>query len=149
MNIRILLTFGLLAGGCVSDEPVERGRSSGELVAVSAVSGGGVPGGDGTSLHIDAGGTATRTTRDNGTQTATLDAATVADVRRKIDDAQFPTLAPSYGCSCADESVYHLSAPLDGTAYEVDAATTAGTPAPLIALIGTLRDILRRPLDWH
>jgi hypothetical protein len=139
MKLPILLNIGILAAGCVS-------HASDDLVDF-AVSGGFSGQGDGTALHIEADGTATRTTRDGGTQTIALDAATLGVVRRKISDAPFPTLASSYGCSCADEFVYNLTVPLDGNTYKVDATTVPSghTPAPVVALIGTLRDIIQGP----
>jgi hypothetical protein len=113
------------------------------------VTGGFTGDGDGTDLHVAQDGTATRPTRDGGTQTAVLDAATVVDLRQKISDAQFATLEPQYSCNCNDDYVYNVSVEPDGTHYTVTVHATSQYPARLKTLIDTLKDIGQRPLSWH
>ena len=104
--------------------------------------------GDGTALHVEPDGTATRTNPDGGMQTVTLDPTTLAILHREIDDAQFPTLAPSYP-GCCDHDVYDVTLQQGGATYHVSADSAAQIPAGLSTLIGTLQDIIRRPLDWQ
>lgn len=104
--------------------------------------------GDGTALHVEPDGTATRTNSDGGMQTTTLDPTTLTDLHGKIDDAQFPTLAPTYP-GCCEHYVYDVTLQQGGATYHVSADSEAQIPAGLSTLIGTLQDIIRRPLDWQ
>lgn len=143
MATRTLVYIGLFLGvaaGCTTS------RSGGSIDLSS--SGGLTARGDGTALHVELDGTATRTNLDGGMQTATLDPATLADVRRKIDEAQFPTLAPTYP-GCCDDYVYDVMLQQGGTTYHVSVDSEAQIPVGLSTLISTLRDIMSRPLDWH
>ena len=106
------------------------------------VGGGFGGGGDGTpSLHIELDGSATRT-KATTTKTATLDAATMRDLRTKIERAQIPTLAESYE-RCCDMFSYRVSVLLDGTAYTVTGtkATSHDQPARLQLVFDTLDQI--------
>jgi len=113
-------------------------------------SSGGLSGnGDGSELHVTADRTARRVTRQGGSQTATLDAATFNDLRARIEAAQFTTLEPMYSCSCADDFVDVVSVQLSDTTYAVSADTSADVPDRLQALIDKVRDVIQQPLDWH
>jgi hypothetical protein len=108
------------------------------------VSGGFSGGGDGTSIHIEPDGTATRTSLAEGTVTEHLDAATLADLQTRIHEVQFPALAPTYGClGCADEYFYQVAVVLDGTTYKVsvDSSQSGGQPAELQAVVDALKQL--------
>lgn len=144
MSLRQLvpLSFVLGAlGGCAPDVGVDGPVDY-------RVTGGFSGGGDGTTLHIERDGTATRTV-SGGTQTATLDAVTLDDLHQKIVDAGFPGLPPMYACNCADDLTYHISVHLDGSTRTVAADSLAPIPERLKTVIETLQDIHQRPLDWH
>lgn len=113
------------------------------------VTGGFSGGGDGTMLHVELNGTATRHTDQQGTQTAMLDLATLDDLHQKIVDARFATLDPEYLCDCADDYVYNVSVQVDGNSHIVMAHSLASFPDPLRAVIDALQDIHQRELDWH
>lgn len=141
MALRILFSLALAAvGGCAShlDGPIDYRT------------GGGLSGhGDGTALHVEPDGTATRTNAGGGMETATLDFATMNDLRQKIGDAQFPTLAPEYLCDCPDGFIYMVSTQVDGNVYTVVAGDQAQYPEPLRVVINTLKEIEYGPLGWH
>lgn len=145
MALRILvpLVCFAVAGGCTNDNDNVDGPID------YRVTGGFSGGGDGTGLHVELDGTATRPKAGGGMETATLDAATLADLRGKVVHAQFATLAPMYSCNCADDFVHNVSAQIDGTAHTVKADSTAEFPERLKIVIDTLQDIRQRPLDWH
>ena len=142
MSLRILvpLMFFAAIGGCTShvDGPIDY-----------TVTGGLSGGGDGAALHIELDGTVTRPKAGGGTETATLDAATLGDLRSKIDAADFESLAPKYSCNCADNFIDNISVQLDGTVHTVAADRDAQLPDGLKTVVDTLLDIYQRPLDWH
>jgi hypothetical protein len=105
--------------------------------------------GDGTALHIELDGTTTRPTAGGGTETAVLDALTLADLHGKIIDAQFAMLAPLYSCSCTDSYINTTSVQIDGAQHTVVADDLAPYPERLKIVIDTLKDIYQRPLGWH
>ena len=141
MSLRILvpLIFFAAIGGCTShvDGPIDY-----------SVTGGFTGGGDGTALHIELDGTVTRPKAGGGTETAKLDAATLDDLRGKIDDADFASLAPKYSC-CADVFIDNISVQLDGSTYKVEADRGAQIPERLKTVFDALVDLYHRPLDWH
>jgi hypothetical protein len=113
-------------------------------------SSGGLSGnGDGSELHVTADRTARRVTRQGGSQTATLDAATFNDLRARIEAAEFTTLEPMYSCSCADDFVDMVSVQLSDTTYAVSADTSADIPERLQALVDTIHGVIAAPLDWR
>lgn len=106
------------------------------------VTGGLAGSGDGTSLQLHTDGTGTRTSRAGGTVTVALDAIALADLRRKIAAAQFPTLQPIYGCDgCADQFVYQVAVQLDAGRHEVSVDFDAAVPDGLQALLATLQQL--------
>lgn len=106
--------------------------------------------GDGTpALHIDLDGTVTREKAVGGTESAMLDRATLDDLHRKILEADFAELEPTYDCQCEDDYVYVVTVQLDGTLYTVMADSLAPPPAPLLTVIDALRAIGALPLDWR
>ena len=141
MTLRILIPLGFLLGaaaGCAdpADGPIDYEVTGGI---------GGV--GDGTSLHVEPDGTATRTSPHKPPVTEKLDAATFGDLRRKVADARFPDLAPHYGCGgCADQFVHEISVELDGQHYKVavDIDESVSYPDGLRTLLGTLQQIATR-----
>ena len=127
--------FALAAVGCASP-------SNGPIDF--RVSGGLTGQGDGTAIHIEANGTATRTSPTDGTVTEQIDPATLATLQGQIRDAQFPGLAPEYGClGCADAYFYTVTVELDGASYTVaaDNSQSTGEPAALMAVIDTLKQL--------
>ena len=140
---RTLFSLSLLAGavgGCAThtDGPIDY-----------EVTGGFTGTGDGTVLHIELDGTTVRSRPSGGTETVTLDAVTLGDLRRKIGEAQFPSLAPIYHCQCADDYVHNVSVDLDGTTYAVSADTMAPIPDRLKSVIDALKHIYSLPLEGH
>jgi hypothetical protein len=135
---RLLVPVGLAlasAAGCASP-------STGPIDF--HVSGGFAGGGDGTAIHIETSGTATRTSRTDGTVTEQIDPVRLATLQGQIRDAQFPALAPQYEClSCADVYVYTVIVELDGASYTVaaDNSQHAGEPDALVAVIDTLKQL--------
>jgi hypothetical protein len=86
--------------------------------------------------------TVTRTIAPGPIDTAMLDSAALDDLARKIDDAQFSTLEPMYGCGgCTDDAVYTITVRIDGAPYTVRADSGSDFPDRLRPLIDTLRDI--------
>lgn len=73
------------------------------------------------SLQIGTDGMAIKRSPSQGTMTIVqLDAATLDDLKRKLGDAQFPTLQRVYGCpGCADGPAYAIDAAIDDQRYEV------------------------------
>jgi hypothetical protein len=143
MAARSFVPLGLflaLIGGCT-------GQSVGLVDFITA---GGLSGnGDGTALHVEPSGEATRTKPDGSMEAATLDVATLNDLHQKIEDAQFATLAPEYVCTCPDEFINVVSAQVNGKVYRVAAGDETPYPEPLKIVISTLRDIQRSALGWH
>jgi len=146
MTIQMLLASSFLAGvigGCAS-------RTDATLDALVDYQLLGSEATQRTTMHIEPDGTVTRTNAPGPAETATLDPATLDDVARKIDDANFPTLEAMYGCGgCADDAVYTISVKIDRTAYTVQADSTANLPDRLRPVIDTLHDISELSLDWH
>ena len=143
LGLRLGLSLGLglalalaAAAGCSSgpaDGPID-----------FRVTGGFSANGDGTAIHIEPDGTAARTSPTEGTVTERVDAATLAGLQSEIHDAQFPELAPAYGClSCADEYRYEVTVELDGATYKVsvDGSQDGTRPAALQAVVDTLKQL--------
>lgn len=89
----------------------------------------------------------TELSRPWGPVVVALDAAAFDDLKRKIADAQFPTLQESYGCpGCADGSVYVVEAEIEDQHYEV-AIDGRGHQYPdtLQTLFVTLQDLAGQP----
>lgn len=136
---RVVLGLGLVlaaATGCSSgpaDGPID-----------FRVTGGFGGNGDGTAIHIEPDGTAARTSLTEGTVTEHLDAATLGGLQSQIHDAQFPQLAPEYGClSCADDYRYEVTVEIGGTSYKtsVDSSPDGTQPAALQAVVDTLKQL--------
>lgn len=118
--------------------------SSGTVGTIDYRVTGGLTGrGDGTALHVEPDGTATRTSPTEGMVNETLDPATLDDLHRKVQDAGFPDLEPSYGClGCGDEYVYELAVELDGQQYKVSVDSFAmNPPESLGTLVSTLKQL--------
>lgn len=138
MSLRTLVPLCVAlaaAAGCASspDGPIE-----------FHVAGGLTGRGDGTAIHIEPGGTATRTSPTDGTVIEQIDPATLAALHGQIRDARFPALAPNYGClGCGDEYYYQVTVELDGASYTVavDGSPDAGEPPALTAVINTLKQL--------
>jgi hypothetical protein len=90
------------------------------------------------SLRVEPDGKMTRHKSDGSTVTGQLDAATLAGLQRKVDDARFPTLEAAYSCSCADDFLHTISVQVDGTEYTVMVDDTATYPDRLRPLIDAL-----------
>ena len=104
--------------------------------------------GDGSAkLHIELDGAATRE-RGDIRETATLDAATLADLDHKIEAAQFDTLAPLYMGPIVDDNGDSVSVVVEGATRTVVVSRSASPPAALRVVIDTLADIRARPI-WH
>jgi hypothetical protein len=99
------------------------------------------------TIHIAPSGKTTRTTPDGAKETATLAAAVVDDLERKVTEADFPTLDPMYGCNgCTDDSVHKISVQLGGISYAVTADDHASYPERLRPVIDVLCSITLLPL---
>jgi hypothetical protein len=97
-------------------------------------------GGIKASARIEPDGKMTRTTLEGERDVTTLAPAALADLQRKLDDAQLSTLQPVYACTACPEHLTHtISVQIDGAAYTVRIADMADIPdrlAPLIDLLG-------------
>jgi hypothetical protein len=91
-----------------------------------------------TSMHVDAAGKMTWMKTDGSTTTTTLPAATVADLRAKVDQAEFLTLQPAYRCSCNDDIVHKIEVLIAGTPHMVVVDDSSDYPARLRPLVDTL-----------
>jgi hypothetical protein len=98
------------------------------------------------SAHIDPDGKLTRVKQDGSTVTEQLDAAALADLHTKVDQAQFATLEPTYDCNCADDVLHTITVDVDGTQYTVAADGTADYPDRLKPLIDTLEGMVEDPV---
>jgi hypothetical protein len=149
--LQCIVLFALGTAGCAgqSDTIIDYQRTGG-LAGLNE------------SRHITIDGTITRPKTGGGTETATLDPTTVDDLERRLEAADFPTLAPAYGCGgCPDVIVYTLLVPADRTTgrtagritnratYRVTAYDSGELPAQLRPLIAALGAISERSLDWH
>jgi hypothetical protein len=113
---------------------------------------------DHPTMHIAPDGTATRVTLQRGTQTAVLDPATLDDLHAKVEAAQFPTLAPHYGCTgicpLILSPLYHMTVQLDGRSYgtEVESFFLMSQPPlfppPLVAATTAIYDIFEHA-SWR
>ena len=99
------------------------------------------------SVHIDPDGKLSGTKEGGSAVTGQLDAAALADVQNKVDQAQFATLEPMYECSCADDLLHTITVDVDGTEYTVKADGTADYPDRLKPLINTLQRMVEPPLN--
>jgi hypothetical protein len=143
MRLGLVVAMALSAvGACASntahvDGPIEL-----------APTGGFTGTGDGSAkLHVELDGAATRE-HDGVRETATLDAATLADLEDKIEAARFDTLAALYMGPIVDDNGDSVSAVVDGTTHTVVVNRSASPPAALRLVIDTLADIRARPI-WH
>lgn len=140
MSLRTLVPLCVTLGAAA-------GCSGSDALVDYSVTGGLTGNGNGTSLHVTSTGMATRTSREGGTQTVQLDATTFGDLKRRIADAQFPSLQPTYGCpGCADGYVYEVTVEVDGSTYAAKVDQFASTvPESLQTLITTLGQIAAPP----
>jgi hypothetical protein len=97
------------------------------------------------AVAVQAGGAATLTERAQLSGTAQLPPARLAEIRAKLDAAQFFTLQDRYDQGgVADDIYYTITATQDGQTKSVTVAEVggkAGTPPPLIDLITNLREL--------
>ena len=104
------------------------------------VTGGFSGNGDGTALHVDPDGTATK--KSEGTErTVRLDPQTTADLYAKVRAAGFTSLSPVYECDCVDDFIHVITVELDGTDHTVSASMEAEIPERLGTLITTLHTL--------
>jgi len=132
MSIRFSLMSGALtlAVGCAGD-----GSSLVAYDATGGLSGDGV----GASLTVDRDGAAVLASHRDQSKTLSFDATVVADLQRKIADADFPQLRSEYLCSsCVDVYRHVITASAAGRYYTVTVDDGAG-PEKLTPLIDTLR----------
>jgi hypothetical protein len=136
MSLRILVVSGLTlgaVGACTNDG----GGADGTIDYTRA---GGFSGAR-LSLHVDPDGTATRVKTDGTTVTIQYADVTLAELKRGVDDAKFPTLEAAYSCDCADDYLHTISVRVGGSDYTVMADDTAAYPDRLRPLIDTLKDL--------
>lgn len=149
LELRRMMTRSLLAsvlvaviGGCASRTEALEAPVDYQLLAYEAT--------QRTTLHLEPDGTVTRTRSNLPTDTVRLAQATLDDIARKIEDAGFSTLEPTYGCGgCTDDAVYTITVGIDGARYTVQADSMSDFPDRLQPVIDTLRDISELPLDWQ
>src|SRR5262249_11287200 len=113
----LVLVLFAAASGCATDHVMGQVDGPIDYRVTGGISGGG----DGTSLHVELDGTVTRHTNDKGTQTATIAPMTLDDLRQKILDARFATLAAQYPGSVVDGFADNVSVHVDGNVYTVTA----------------------------
>ena len=94
-----------------------------------------------TSMHIDAAGNMTLVEPDGSTTTETLPAATLTDLRNKVDQADFLTLQPDYQCGCHADVIHRIEVQIAGTTHRVVVVGSADYPARLRPLVGMLWDM--------
>jgi hypothetical protein len=97
------------------------------------------------SVHVDPDGELTRIKQDGSTVTGQLDAAALADLQGKVDQAQFASLEPMYDCNCADDLLHTITVHVDGARYTVAVDGTAAYPDRLKPLIDTLEAMVADP----
>jgi hypothetical protein len=132
----MLLPLGLVAG-------VAGGCTSADIGSIDyRVTGGFSGGGDGTALHVEPDGTATKQS-EGVTRTVQLDPQVMADLYSKVRAADFPSLAPAYECSCADVYIYEITVEVDGEDRKVSAWMQAQVPERLSTLITSLRQLAK------
>jgi hypothetical protein len=117
--------LGAVACGGGSDGAIDYSRSGG-FVGLQL------------GVRVEPDGKATRHNPDGSTEIEQLDPTTMAELRRKIDDARFPTLDPEYSCNCADDFLHTITVQVDGTDYTVMVDDSATYPDRLRPLIDTL-----------
>jgi len=103
------------------------------------VSGGLAGQGDGTALSIDLHDGEVTQHAGGNTVHLVLAPAELAHLQQLVADAQFPTLAPEYHCSCSDMYVRAVEVRLGGAAHRVAVDDTAAVPSPLQSLLELLR----------
>ena len=135
---RLLVSLGFTLGAAVGCASPSNGPIDFRVA-------GGLSGrGDGTAIHIEPEGIATRTSPTDGTVTEPIGPAALAALQGQIRDAQFPGLAPNYGClGCGDTYYYQVTVELDSASYTVavDSSRDAGEPPALAAVIDTLKQL--------
>ena len=94
-----------------------------------------------TSMRIDAAGTMTWVKTDGSKTTTTLPAATMTDLRNKVDQADFSTLEAVYRCSCNDDIVHTIQVDIAGASHMVVVDETADYPARLRPLVMMLKSM--------
>ncbi|HSS03059.1 MAG TPA: hypothetical protein VLM79_38620 [Kofleriaceae bacterium] len=99
------------------------------------------------SVHIDPDGKLSGTKQNGSAVTGQLDAAALAELRGKVDQAQFSTLQPMYDCNCADDLLHTITVDVDGTEYTVKADGTADYPDRLKPLIDALEEMTSVPFS--
>ena len=102
-------------------------------------------------LRIKPDGTATKPGLGNVPRHATLDAATMDDLRGKIAAAQFSSLSPTYLCDCGFVPLYGVAVLLDGSVYTAvsDKMPPTVTPAGLTTVLDTLEQIYDNVAIWY
>jgi hypothetical protein len=136
---RLLMTAALVvlaAGGCTdSKDGAIDYQLTGGFVGIHA------------SVHIDPDGKLSGTKQNGSAVTGQLDTAELADLRSKVDQAQFSTLQPMYDCSCADDLLHTITVDVGGTEYTVKADGTADYPDRLKPLIDALEEMTSVPFS--
>lgn len=96
-----------------------------------------------TSMHIDAAGKMTWVKTDGSTTTTTLPAATMTDLRNKVDQADFLTLQAAYHCDCNDDIVHKIQVQIAGASHMVVVDDSSDYPARLRPLVDMLSSMTR------
>jgi hypothetical protein len=99
------------------------------------------------SVHVDPDGNLSGTKQNGSAVTGQLNAAALADLRGKVDQAQFSTLEAMYDCNCADDLLHTITVEVDGTEYTVKADGTADYPDRLKPLIDALEEMTSAPFS--
>jgi hypothetical protein len=136
---RLLVSCGLAvlaASGCAGggDGPIDY-QLSGGFIGIHA------------NVHIDPDGKLTGVKQNGTAVNGQLDAAALADLQNKVDQAQFATLEPMYDCNCADDLLHTITVKVDGTEYTVKVDGTSDYPDRLKPLIDTLEDMVSVPFS--
>ena len=129
-----VMAVACLAGGCATSDRDDTPPFDGSL-AFSQASG---LYKDVTTIYIDATGTMTLTKPGGDMMTMVLPAASMTELRDKVDQAQFFTLQAEYLCGCHAGVVDNISVQIVGTWHTVIVESSSDSPARL----KPLRDML-------
>jgi hypothetical protein len=101
------------------------------------------------SARIEPDGVMTRLTLEGERDVTTLDPSALAELRRKVEDAQLSTLAPVYPCTgCPEHLTHTISVQVEGTTYTIRASDMANVPDRLGPLIDALAQACHVGVPW-
>lgn len=106
-------------------------------------------GGVKASARIEPDGVMTRLTLEGTRDVTTLEPAALAELRRKVEDAQLSTLDRVYPCTgCPEQLTHTISVQVDGTTYTIRASDMASVPDRLGPLLDALGQACHVGVPW-